>query len=1443
MNAERKKIKYITGLMAVLLMLSIAFMSSNVQAEESSPVSTRTQTVENNEEIVRFDYQSDAVNVLVTLTNPADLSENAQLSVTPVEISEDMQARLDQEAISKQKAIESASAFDIKFLVDGQEMQPGNTVKVQVTLPEITAGTDADVYHFDETAKTTEDMNAAVTPEGQVEFDTTHFSTYIIVNTSGADVQVIIEHYNEAYTVTKTRDKLTVPGGRLNGTYQQNADYPENEIYAADKLTLKPGTQIGDYTKALNWSVSRVVEINNDGSQSEIEDISKIQVTKDTTYRVYYKPLDIDFLGAAKFYDYTVKPKDGYEKSINNNSNYRDSLSTNRITAGTQANNYRENRWGGVTAKNKNLNVNVWTGNGTNTQPVRAVEGIVTGLAGEKYQDVIFDNGNLDDPGLFSDTEKIGKTIYSDYKLKFKKFGDTYTLTNVLDKNAKSVASAGQGFFPLDRAEGVEIKNDLSNEGSHNDFFGMRYDVNFTLGDYIGPLNYSFSGDDDLWVILDGDKVVIDIGGIHNCLSKEVNLWEYIKDADGNYDKDSVHTLTVLYMERGAGDSDCRMEFTLPNASVLEVTDVPKADLNFTKVASDKTITLSGAGFKLVNDETKSEQTATSGADGNVNFKNLAAGTYTLTETIAPGGYTASSETWKVEVTENSDGKTATAALYKADGTTPVEENKIINYTSQEIIDKTIESNKTATVNSWDDRTYNIHLDASSKVEETVTSNTPYDIVLVLDSSNSMTENLTGHTLYNEDESIDVFQNTYYYKTDSGIFQQMDRVADKDYNTDYYKYNDADSGKEMRVEVTNKKFEPTAAQKGRIYKASKDSSVTKQQALESAATSFLEAVNVKSPDSRVGVVTFGNDSKIRTTEVDSYTMLKVGTEGSLDQLKKWVKISPEGMTPADKGLENAEKVFENETKWQTVTQADGREKLVIFFTDGVPTQTGGSNYFSEKVAADAVKTANRIKEDATIYSIGIFDDAKSNGWFSSTEVKYGTINQVDTYMKGIASPNCYMTADNMEELNKLFGEIVENMGKAIKGATITDVIDNRFKLTPETKEKLENEGAKIVENADGTTTITWRNQTINTKTSSGRPGWTADLKVVAREDYIGANNVPTNAPGSGIDCPGIDAFAPFPQPTVNVRADISLLDQENTIFWDETVPASGALIDGVTALQTLIDKNVRDYKVPKDSLNIAWINEKGEPSSTDAMTQDKPEKDTYYKVTAAYNASPATDESNMNTKGDKNGSQDDDSQNTISAQGQYDVHVVKGQLEITKIINEPYTKIKQINANQTFVFKIERYEVNEEGNKGKIAETFYETINFNANETTDTKTKLVSGLKKGYYTVTEETNWSQKYKLDGKTDNFEGNQEETADLLIGKHLKEAANNNGKPEFYGLDETKLKDNSGVELPADQQYSHFAEGSKATVEFTNKLNTNWKWLSDTAAAVNVFDGNAQ
>ena len=134
--------------------------------------------------------------------------------------------------------------------------------------------------------------------------------------------------------------------------------------------------------------------------------------------------------------------------------------------------------------------------------------GLVTGLS-EDYSTVLW---SCDQPGFFTKDntgEEDGKTIYENYDLEFSRTGNSYTLTNVIKPNEER-AHSGEGFWPL---------------GYEKFYFGMRYDVTFTLGDYVGDLNYKFKGDDDLWVLLDG-RVVIDVGGIHDALEGSTDLWE-----------------------------------------------------------------------------------------------------------------------------------------------------------------------------------------------------------------------------------------------------------------------------------------------------------------------------------------------------------------------------------------------------------------------------------------------------------------------------------------------------------------------------------------------------------------------------------------------------------------------------------------------------------------------------------------------------------------------------------------------------------------------------------------------------------------------------------------------------------------------------------------------------------------------------------------------------
>lgn len=194
-------------------------------------------------------------------------------------------------------------------------------------------------------------------------------------------------------------------------------------------------------------------------------------------------------------------------------------------------------------------------------------------------------------------------------------------------------------------------------------------------------------------------------------------------------------------------------EATVGSRPVVVVTNVlaSVAELDLKKVNKDQKA-LSGAQFTLVNSKTKESQSAISAdGTGRVNFTRLGLGTYTLTEDLAPDGYEASNESWIVKVTL-SDDKKAVATLYKADGKTKIEKDTsdslyhIMNYTQQEIIESSMDYSKTATVNDWDKRTYDINITASSKTTSSsvVTTGGIADVVMALDVSGSMSYTQTA---------------------------------------------------------------------------------------------------------------------------------------------------------------------------------------------------------------------------------------------------------------------------------------------------------------------------------------------------------------------------------------------------------------------------------------------------------------------------------------------------------------------------------------------------------------------------------------------------------------------------------------------------------------------------------------------------------------------------
>ena len=209
---------------------------------------------------------------------------------------------------------------------------------------------------------------------------------------------------------------------------------------------------------------------------------------------------------------------------------------------------------------------------------------------------------------------------------------DSTSAQTTITKTGKNEPVSSYGYFPFNETATV------GRASTYNYGFGTKLQMDFTLTDDgkvetknadgtkgKTSIKFFFSGDDDVWVFIDG-QLALDVGGAHDKVCGLLEFGEtkdgknsvtaYVSkvkkngtldsDKDGNpvkavkykgedinfcaqgttltFDKGQKHTLTMYYMERGMWESNMAVAFNFPDNNELQV----QKEVDLTNVTDQK---------------------------------------------------------------------------------------------------------------------------------------------------------------------------------------------------------------------------------------------------------------------------------------------------------------------------------------------------------------------------------------------------------------------------------------------------------------------------------------------------------------------------------------------------------------------------------------------------------------------------------------------------------------------------------------------------------------------------------------------------------------------------------------------------------------------------------------------------------------------------------------
>ena len=316
-------------------------------------------------------------------------------------------------------------------------------------------------------------------------------------------------------------------------------------------------------------------------------------------------------------------------------------------------------------------------------------------------------------------------------------------------------------------------------DGSDDDrySFGMNLDADFYMpkGGQVNnqDMVFNFTGDDDVWVFIDG-VLVLDLGGIHQALGGSINfatgkitydrtqssenrpaakIDQAFTDAGRTWDSTpyKTHHLSFFYLERGDGGSNCKIRFNLP-VKPSKAIDIEKETLGTIDANKQFQFQLFVDGSKdpyqgkysvynaYTNQVLSDAQTdnngvitLTKGQFARVQSDDFTDSTAYRVRELNSSGYTVSANGSPMTQQGSGDSAYAETGSFTVGTTGHV---TIVNSNVKPSNNKSI-----VKTDGGDGDEYTLHLTASGdSTSSTVTTATPADIVLVMDKSGSMDE-------------------------------------------------------------------------------------------------------------------------------------------------------------------------------------------------------------------------------------------------------------------------------------------------------------------------------------------------------------------------------------------------------------------------------------------------------------------------------------------------------------------------------------------------------------------------------------------------------------------------------------------------------------------------------------------------------------------------------